>query len=121
MLLLTPCCSATCDRDAIAAALQGGMDPEELKALIDEAAAAIVSPSSFNAQWQPDGQGRRVASAAAAGGRPQGGQRSQGGQLPQGGQQSRGGPRTPWQGGAAGGRRRPGAARRNPFEQPPPR
>ncbi len=115
MLLLTPCCLATCDRDAIAAALQGGMDPEELKALIDEAAAAIVSPSSFNAQWQPGGQGRRVASAAAAGGRPQGGQRSQGGQ------QLRGGARTPWQGGAAGGTRRPGAARRNPFEQPPPR
>lgn len=91
----------TC-RDAIEAALRGGMDPAELKRLIDEAAAAVqqaAAPPGAKPAGQP------VSPAAA----PQ----------PRVGAQS--GAAMPWQQG--GGRRRgqPALSRRSPFEGGAPR
>lgn len=107
--------SAISNREAIEAALQNGMDPAELKRLIDDAAAAMRA-NSFNAQWQPDGQRCAPASGAAAAQ-----DASASGSSAQPAQQQAGRPASPWQGGSTSGRRRPGAARRSPFEQPAPR
>lgn len=90
------------NRDAIEAALRGGMDPAELKRLIDEAAAAMQQATA------PPGAGPAGQPVSPAAG-------------PQPRAEAKSGATLPWQQGGGRRRGRPALSRRSPFEGGAPR